>query len=410
MITGASTLALLGGKPLVSRKWPSGNSIGEEEKKAVMEVIDSGVLSGFKAGSGPDFFGGTKVRQLETEWKRYFSVKEAVAFNSLTSGLHAAVGALSLGPGDEVIVPPLTMSASCTAPFVYGATPVFADIHPRTLCLDPKSIQEKITPNTRAIIVVHLFGHPAQMQEILDLAKRHHLAVIEDCAQAPAGRYKGQMLGTLGQIGGFSLNVHKTIHCGEGGVMVTDDPALALRLRLIRNHGEVAAEGLGVKDLKNTLGGNTRMTEMEAAVAVEQLKKLPRLTQRRLELAAYLDEELSKIPGLIPYKQMDPDSAHVYYLYALRYDEAVCGLPRQLFVQAVRAEGIDLRTDYARPVYWEPYFRQNSRYAGSLCPVAERVFNQELIFGRFCYWPLEKSHALEVVEAFKKVLDQRGAL
>lgn len=414
-----SPLALLGGRPVVTEPWPSSNTIGKEEKEQVLEVLDSGILSGFKAGSGPEFLGGPKVRQLEKEWASWFGVKHAVSFNSLTSGLTAAIGALGIGPGDEVIVPPLTMSASCVAPLWYGAVPVFADIDPGTLCLDPRSIEAHLTPSTRAIMVVHLFGHPADMEGILALAHRRDLPVIEDCAQAPAARYRGKYVGTMGQVGGFSLNIHKTIHCGEGGVMTTDDDELALRLQLIRNHGEAAVEGLGVARLDNTLGGNTRMTEMEAGVAVAQLRKLEMLTQARVRLAAYLDKQLSGIEGLTPHRVKDPESRHVYYLYPLRYDETVCQLPRELFVQAVRAEGIELRSDYARPVYWEPLFQKGIvfgkktrpfRYPKGLCPVAERAHQQELVFGRFCRWPLTEAHMDQVVQAFKKVLDHRADL
>lgn len=421
-------LALLGGAPVCAEPWPEVSTIGEEEKRAVLEVLDSGSLSGFRAGPGEGFNGGPRVRRLEQEWAERFGTRHAVAFNSLTSGLQAAIGALGIGPGDEVIVPPLTMSASAVCPLAYGAVPVFADVDPETFCIDPVSVEEKVTPRTRAIVVVHLFGHPAEMNALLTLARRRDLAVIEDCAQAPDGSHRGKLLGTLGNIGGFSLNVHKTIQTGEGGVMVTDDGELALRLRLIRNHGETAAESFGLARLENTFGGNTRMTEIEAAIASVQLGRLEKLTEHRVKLAAALDQGLAGLPGLRPQKALPPGSRHAYYFYALRYDKKICGLPRELFVQAVQAEGIELRTDYARPVYWEPLFqkriavgkegfpfrrpgsKEEYSYPRGLCPVAESIFERELIFGRFCRWPLTVEQMDQVVAAFKKVLENRPML
>ena len=420
--------ALLGGPPLCAEPWPETSTIGEEEKRAVLEVLDSGLLSGFRAGPGPGFQGGPRVRKLEQEWAEYFGTRHAVAFNSLTSGLQAAVGALGLGPGDEVIVPPLTMSASAVCPLAYGAVPIFADVDPETFCIDPASVEEKVTPRTRAVVVVHLFGHPADMEALQGVARRHKLALIEDCAQAPAGSYRGKPLGTFGRIGGFSLNVHKTIQTGEGGVMVTDEEEMALRLRLIRNHGETAVEGLGVERLENTFGGNTRMTEIEAAIASVQLRRLEKLTAHRSRLAARLDQSLAGIPGLSPQKKLPPGSRHAYYFYALRYDEKEIGLPRNLFARAVQAEGIELRTDYARPVYWEPLFQKKIAlgekgfpfsiqedgrgydYPRGLCPVAETIFERELLFGRFCRWPLTETHVDQVAAALKKIVETRGII
>lgn len=404
-MTRSSSLALLGGPPVVSDQWPSSNTIGEEEKRAVEEVLSSGVLSGFRAGPGSGFLGGPRVMALEAAWADYFGLKHAVSFNSLTSGLQAAIGAIGIVPGDEVIVPPLTMSASVTCVLAYGGVPVFADIDPVSYCLDPKAIEAKITSRTRAIVIVHLFGCPADMEQIMKLAQRYDLKVIEDCAQAPLARCQGQLVGAIGHLGGFSLNCHKTIQSGEGGIVVTNDDELALGLQLIRNHGEVAVEEFGATRFAHRFGGNYRMTEIEAAIATAQLEKLERLTAVRVELAAILDRKLSSIPGLTPQRSRSRQAQHVYYMYALNYDEQVCGLPRELFVQAVRAEGIELRTDYARPVYWEPLFRQRG-----LCPEAEAVYTQRLIFGNFCRWPLTAAHMDQVVHAFQKVLAHQAEL
>jgi dTDP-4-amino-4,6-dideoxygalactose transaminase len=208
------------------------------------------VLSGFLGTWSPAFYGGTKVQELERNWEAYFGVKHAVTVNSATSGLYAAVGAARVGPGDEVIVSPYTMTASASAAIVYGAIPVFADIDEETFCITPKTIRERLSPYTKAIIVVDLLGHPAEMDEIIEIARERNLVVIEDAAQAPGGTYHDRYTGTLAHIGVFSLNYHKTIHTGEGGVVVTNDSDLAERVALIRNHGEVVVKDKGVDDIE----------------------------------------------------------------------------------------------------------------------------------------------------------------
>ncbi|HQF92382.1 MAG TPA: DegT/DnrJ/EryC1/StrS family aminotransferase, partial [Synergistaceae bacterium] len=212
-----STLALLGGTPVRTEKFPGYRVMGQEEKDATARVIDSGVLSGFIAGWHENFWGGPEVRALEEEWAAHFRVKHAIAVNSATSGLMAAVGAVGVEPGDEVIVPPYTMSATAVAPLVWNAVPVFADLEPRGFCLDPVSVEARITPRTRALMAVDIFGHPYDADAINALARKYGLAVIEDCAQAPGATYRGRFAGTLGNLGVFSLNFHKHIHCGEGG-------------------------------------------------------------------------------------------------------------------------------------------------------------------------------------------------
>ena len=182
------------------------------------------------------FKGGPEVQALEVEWSN--KVKHSISVNKATSGLFAAIGALNIGFGDEVIVSPYTMTACALAPLIYGAIPVFADVELESGSLDPSSIEQCISNKTKAIMVVHQFGIPAKMDEIIKLARKHKLKVIEDCAQAHGASYKGQDVGTIGDIGVFSLNVNKTIQAGEGGVCVTNDDEIAYRLQLIRNHGE----------------------------------------------------------------------------------------------------------------------------------------------------------------------------
>lgn len=422
-----SKLALLGGDPVRRTPFPAYRTIGEEEKRAVMEVMDSGVLSQFLGTWSPDFFGGPRVQKLEKEWAAYFKVKHAVSMNSATSGLYAAVGAAGVGPGDEVIVSPYTMAASATAALVYGAIPVFADIDPEIFCLDPKSIRQRITPRTKAIIAVDIFGHPAEFDEIMAIAHEHKLVVIEDAAQAPGATYKGRYAGTLGHMGVFSLNYHKTIHSGEGGVVVTDDDRFAERLQLIRNHAEVVVEKKGVSDLTNMIGFNYRMTEIEAAIASEQLKKLERLVVPRVEAADFLTQRLRQLPGLTP-PVVRPGVRHGYYVYANRYDASVTGVPRDRIVQALRAEGVPCGMGYVRPLYLEPLYQQRvgygSRgfpfacaqnrseisYARGLCPVCEHMHFESVISLGVCHASITREDLEDVVCAFEKVFENSGEL
>ena len=219
-------LALLGGSPVRTRLFPASRVIGPDEVEAARKVAESEILSRYLGVWHPDFFGGPQVQAFEREWAEVYQTRHAIAVNSATSGLYAAVGAAGVGPGDEVIVSPFTMTASAIAPLIFNAIPVFADIDPETYTLAPEGVAARITPRTKAIIVVHIFGQPADMDPLMTLANRHGLTVIEDCAQAPFAAYKGRPVGGLGHMGVFSLNYHKHIHTGEGGLVTTNDDRL----------------------------------------------------------------------------------------------------------------------------------------------------------------------------------------
>lgn len=422
-----SELAINGGRAVRQAPFPAYVTIGEEEKRAVAEVLDSTVLSQFLGTWSPDFFGGPRVQQLEREWAAYFRVRHAISVNSATSGLYAAVGAAGVGPGDEVIVSPYSMAASATAALVYGAIPVFADIDPDIFCISPESVRACITPYTRAIIAVDLFGHPADMDAIRQIAHEHDLTLIEDAAQAPGAMDHGKYAGTLGDMGVFSLNYHKTIHSGEGGIVVTNDDALAERLQLIRNHAEVVIKKKGVENLVNMIGFNYRLSEIAAAIASEQLKKLERLLVRRIEAAEYLSERLAQIPGLKT-PTVRPGVQHGWYVYALRYDAATIGVPRDRFVDALTAEGVPMYTGYVEPIYLAPVYQQRiafgkdgfpftySGYKGQvsydrgICPVTERMYADELLYTDLCHANITQRDLDDVIDAVYKVIENRDAL
>lgn len=410
-------LALLGGPPLRSQAFPAYNGIGLEEKRVVSEVLDSGVLSGFLGTWSDRFHGGPRVRDLERRWASYFNVKHAVAVNSATSGLYAALAATRVGPDDEVIVSPYTMSASAVGPVLYGATPVFADIDPDTYCISRATIEQVLSPRTRAIVVVDLFGHPADIDPIMELATEHGLLVIEDAAQAPGGLYHGRWAGTLGHIGVFSLNYHKTIHSGEGGIVVTDDDELAERVRLVRNHGEAVVKDKGRHDLADLIGFNYRLPEIEAAIAAEQLAKLETLTQGRIERAGFLRDRWEGIRGLhLPVVR--DGCRHVYYQFALQYDEQVLGVPRARFAEAVRAEGVPLAEGYVEPLYLLPIYQRRGAQRGpaasaarpvsyekGICPTAELMYEHRLLYTALVHTQLSRDDVEDVAAAVLKVVE-----
>jgi dTDP-4-amino-4,6-dideoxygalactose transaminase len=258
------------------------------------------------------------------------------------------------------------------------------------------------------------------MDEIMEIARQHNLVVIEDAAQVPGGTYKGRHTGTLAHIGVFSLNYHKTIHTGEGGVVVTDDDGLAERVALIRNHGEVVVKDKGVDDIVNLVGFNYRMTEIEAAIGIEQLKKLPSLHAPRVQSANFLMERLSGFPGLKP-PVTRHGVVHGFYRYALRFDENAVGISRDRFVDALNAEGIPMVKGYTEPLYLEPMYQRRIAFGdagfpwtypswkGSVdyslgaCPVIERLYYRELMCTDVCHAQITEPDLMDVVSAFEKV-------
>lgn len=419
-----SDLALFGGSPAVSGPLKPFRTIGLRERTLVNEVLDDGLLSGFYGSWGPEFRGGRMVRRLEEQWAAKFDARHAVSVNSATSGLIAAMGAVGIGPGDEVIVPPYTMSATAVAPLFYGGIPVFADVEPETYCLDPARVAEQITARTKAIIVVNLFGHPAALAELRALADRHGVALVEDNAQGILARENGRFAGTIGHIGVFSLNVHKHIQAGEGGICTTEDDTLALRLQAIRNHGENVVQDAGIANLANIVGFNIRMTELSAAVTLAQLERVDEIVAGRQAVAQRLSAGLEGMPGIAP-PTVREGCEHVYYVLALRLDEAKLGFSRDRFIKAVKAEGVPLYAGYVNPLYRLPLFQQRiaigrngfpfnlvpeRRYDDGLCPVAERLHDEEFVGYEICAYDPTPGQLEQMIAGIRKVVDRRREL
>ncbi len=417
-----SKLAIFGGAPVRSTPLRPYNSIGPAEIDAVKRVAESGNLSGFYGSIGPQFLGGPMVQAFEQAWRQQFGVRHAVSVNSATSGLFAAMGAIGISPGDEVIVPPYTMSATVVAPLIYGGIPVFADIDRETFTLDPATVEAAVTPRTRAILVVNLFGQPARLRELREFADRRGIYLVEDNAQGPLAAEAGRYAGTIGHIGVFSLNYHKHIHTGEGGVCVTDDDALAHRLQLIRNHAESVVEADGT-DLANMVGFNYRLSELSAAVGIEQLRKAEQHVARREHVGRRLSEGVAGLEGLHPPLTRE-GCRHVYYVWALRVDSDRLGATRAQFSKALAAEGFPHFSGYVAPLYRLPLFRQRIaigrsgfpfnlsevRYGDGLCPITEALHDQELIGFEPCAYDLDDKDIDGLVTAIRKVHASRAQL
>lgn len=421
------TLALLGGKPAIQISFKAFNTIGKEELIAVTAVLETGVLSGYIGARGEAFMGGPRVRAFEAAAAKYFGVKHAVAVNSWTSGLTASVGAIGLEPGDEVITTPWTMVATATAILQWNGIPVFADIDPFSFNLDPVSVEKCISPRTKAIMSVDIFGQSSDMRALRDIANRHNLKLLGDTAQSPGAKYYGKTTGTLADIGGFSLNYHKHIHCGEGGILVTDDDGYAERLRMIRNHAEAVVDSSDPIVLCNMLGSNFRMGEIEAAIATEQLKKLEANIQSRQRIAAEFDQGLGSLPGLTTPKVSD-GCTHVYYIYGITLDTAALGVSREKIVAALRAEGVPgvgsgYQNVHLYPLFqqriaygtqgfpWNsPYCSRDVTYERGICPVAEKLHAQTFMSLNICLNDYSGSDVALVIKAFEKVWSNLNAL
>lgn len=414
-------LALLGGEPVRSKPFPAHPVIGEEEKRAVLNVLESGRLSTFIAAPGEYFLGGRTIKEFERRFAEYHGVEHAVAFNSATAALHAAIVGTGAEAGEEVIVPPYTFTSTATCALMQNAIPVFADIEDVTFGLDAQAVERAITPLTRAIIVVHLFGHPANIESIMEIARRHNLRVIEDCAQAPGAHSNGALVGTFGDCGVFSFTESKTITTGEGGMLITNDAAIAEAARMVRNHGEMIAEGQKERSYSSTmLGWNYRMTEIEAALGVVQFGRLDALNAHRIRLAEYLSSKLAGIEGICT-PVTTPGARHVYYVYALKYDEARMELPRDVFIKAMNAEGIPFSGGYVRPLYLAPLYRNRRHpafryysgrvvYEKGICPTAERMYEREVMLTGIVRFPATDHDMDDVADAIQKVTEQRESL
>lgn len=325
--------------------------ISEAEKTAVLEVLDSGFL-----------VQGPRVAQLEERLAQVCGTRYAIATSSGTTALHVSLLAHGIGPGDEVITTPFTFIASASCILFVGARPVFVDIEPEMFNLDPALIEAAVTPRTRAIIPVHLYGCPCDMDAILAIARRHGLAVIEDAAQAIGALYKGRPVGSFG-TGCFSLYATKNVMAGEGGMITTDDEVIAERCRMIRSHG------MRQPYCHDMVGYNFRMSDLHAAIALAQMDRLDEFTARRRANASYLSAHIKSV--VTP--KVAEDYQHVWHQYTVRVDG---GRDRNLAVKQLHTSGVGAGIYYPVPAHRQSYIRD---IVGDVdLPVAEQAAEEVL--------------------------------
>ena len=415
----SNTLALFGGKKTITYKFKRYNSIGKEEIIAANKVLKTGILSDFIAGNNSKFLGGSKVNEFEKNCAKYFKVKYVVTVNSWTSGLVCAVGAIDIEPGDEVIVSTWTMPATATAIIQWNAIPVFADIDKDTFNICPKSIVKNISKKTKAIIAVDIFGQSANIDKIIKIAKKYKLKVISDSAQAIGTLNKGRFSGTIADVGGFSLNYHKHINTGEGGILVTNNKKIYNKLTLIRNHGEMAVISKNKKNLANTFGHNFRLGEIESAIGIEQLKKLNFFIKKKRTIAQKLTDGLSCLSGLQTPKILDR-CTHSYYKYPMILNGRAVK-KRSLIKKALEAEGVQGLSDgyictHLLPMYqhkiaygskgfpWNSeIYKRNISYKKGICPVAENLHFKSYLGLSIDLYNLSSKDINLIIKSFKKV-------
>ncbi|MCX7806455.1 MAG: DegT/DnrJ/EryC1/StrS family aminotransferase [Planctomycetota bacterium] len=373
--------ALFGGPRAKTVAYGTGKRFGDEEKREVCEALDQQTLF---------YWSGKKVRELCRRFAEMYGVPYAVATSSGTASLHVALGACGVGPGDEVITSPITDMGTLIGILYQGAIPVFADLDPFDYTLDPASVEANVTDKTKAIIPVHLCGNPSHMDEIMAIASRHGLRVVEDCAQAFHAEYRGRLCGTIGDVGAFSLNDFKHISVGDGGIAITRDPELGPKMALFADKAYDRTPG-GRGAVVPYLAPNYRMSELQGAVGIAQLGRLEEIIARRRRYGEGLTAGIEGLPGIRPMRVVEGGKSS-YWFYMFRIDEAELGATRTRFVEALAAEGITASAGYVDRVKyrcdlfvnksafpgtkypWDsPYYGRGRDYPEGLCPVAEEI-------------------------------------
>ena len=395
----SSRLAIDGGPPVRQRLLPYGHqTVDEQDCHAVRDALLSGWLT-----TGP------RVRQFEQSFARFTQAAEAVAVNSGTAGLHAAMHALNIGPGDEVLVPSLTFAASANCVLYQGAMPVFVDVEPDTLLIDAADLAAKITRRTRAIIAVDYAGQPCDYDVLRSVAQIHGLDLVADACHSLGASYKGRSVGTLADLNVFSLHPVKAMTTGEGGMITTESFETAYRMRCFRNHGvtsnhlEREQQGSWVYDMA-ALGNNYRLSDIQCARGLSQLPRLQGWIERRRAIAQRYDAAFTSLDGVAPVA-VRAERRHAYHLYVIRLDLNRLKASRGQIFSALRAEGIGANVHYL-PVHLHSYYRERFGTGPGLCPIAENAYEEILSLPIFP--SMTDADVSDVIEAMYKVLTSYG--
>jgi len=400
-----SKLAIDGGERVRTKSFPAWPVWDESELNALREVLESGAWG----------IGGRKVPEFEEKFASYVGARYGICVTSGTTALEVALRSAGVGFGDEVIVPPYTFMATASSVLVVNAIPVFTDIDPETYNLDPDEMEKAITERTKAVIPVHIGGCPADMDRIMDIAKKHDLTVIEDCAQAHSAEWRGHKVGSIGDMGCFSFQSSKNLCAGEGGIITTNNRELADKCWSYHNCGRVREGGWYEHPI---LGVNLRMSEWQATILIAQMERLDEQTKIRNRNGIYLTEKLREIEGIKPLKRDERVTTHAYHLYIFRYDASKFGdAPRSRFLQALSAEGIPCSSGYS-PLYREDFikapFREGAfvsygHYKGKVdyskvyCPVTEKACKEEGVWLFQSMLLGDKEDMDNIVEAIRKI-------
>lgn len=377
-------LAIHGGEKIRNDSFGKGNRFGELELKHLSEALEQNTLF---------YWYGTKVKEMCKKFSEMYGAKYCVATSSGTAAIHTALGTSGVTVGDEVITSPITDIGTIIGILYQNAIPVFADLDLNTYNMTAESIEKKITNKTKAILIVHLTGNPSDMDPIMDLAKKYGIMVIEDCAQAYYAYYKGRLLGTIGDIGCFSLNDFKHISAGDGGMVLLNNEELYRRaLRFTdKNYDRLTNDPIAMRKVP-FLAPNYRMTELQGAVALGQLERVEGICKRHSQIGDAITKAISGIDGIIPPKTLEGCKSS-YWFYLFRIDEKILGVDREEFVKALNAEGIPAQAGYIPCcVYDYDILKNHNAYEGdSRCPFecpfygkkidynAERCINAEII-------------------------------
>ena len=407
-----SELAIFGGPKACNCEWPTWPIWDNEEREALMGVLESG-----------KWWYGEKVKEFESKYAEFQDARFGVTATSGTTALEAVLDALGIGAGDEVIVPPYTFMATASAVLRVNAIPIFADIEPDTLCIDPEDVKRKITDKTKAIIPVHLGGYMADMDRLREIAKEHDLYLVEDACHAWGSQWKGKGAGAIGHCGVFSFQASKNINSAEGGIMITDHEWIADACRSVTNCGRSKT---GAWYEHNIIGSNLRLTEFQAAILLAQLTRLESQTQKRMQSVKIIEDVLRDVPELKLMRSEERMTRRSYHFYPFRLDIGKLGISRERFIEVCRTEGFILSPGYTAPLYENkmfrhddegkgscpfscPYYGKKIDYSAVSCPVCEAVCNDTVWITQSMLLADEKD-ILAMADGIKKVCEHTKEL